>query len=203
MSQVLQLKITLDGIKPSIWRKIQIDDSINFKKLHKIIQIVMGWEDYHLYNFEIDKDTSIEASQCSEDQFAVDSILSGFRAKRKEYKDNETQVSDFLKEEKQKILYTYDFGDTWEHIIKVEKILPKESGKKYPICISGKRACPPEDCGGPWGYDELLEILEDPEHPEYEERIEEWLGKDFDPEAFDLDKINKKLKNIRYGRVQV
>ncbi|EKE02169.1 MAG: plasmid pRiA4b ORF-3 family protein [uncultured bacterium] len=202
MSQVLQLKITLEGIDPPIWRRFLIDDSINFKKLHKIIQIIMGWEDYHLYNFQIDKITYIEASQDSKNQFAVDAMWSGFKSgsEKKKYKDNEAIVSDFINKEKQKILYTYDFGDSWEHLINVEKIFPKEADKKYPLCIDGARACPPEDCGGIWGYQELLEILKDPRHPEYEERIEEWLGGDFDPEEFNLENINKKLKNIRYGR---
>lgn len=202
MSEVLQLKIKLEGIDPPIWRRFLIENSINFKKLHKIVQIIMGWEDYHLYNFQIDKSTYIEATQDSENQFAVDAIWSGFRSesKKKEYKDNEAIVSEFINKEKQKIIYTYDFGDSWEHVIELEKILPKETGKKYPVCIDGKRACPPEDCGGIWGYEDLLEILKDPEHPEYEERIVDWLGEGFDPEEFSVDNLNKKLRNIRYGR---
>lgn len=181
MSGALQLKIILEGTKPPVWRSFLIDDSINFKKLHKIIQLIMGWEDYHLYNFQIDESTYIEASQDSENQFAVDAMWGGFKfsSKKKEYKDNESIVSDFINQEKQEFLYTYDFGDSWVHIIKVEKILPKEVGKKYPICLDGKRNCPPEDCGGVWGYEELLEILKDKNHPEYEDRIVDWLGEDF------------------------
>ena len=92
-----------------------------------------------------------------------------------------------------KLSYTYDFGDNWEHSILVEKQLPAEAGVHYPRCLAGKRACPPEDCGGVWGYEELLEILRDPNNPEHAERLE-WLGDNFDPEAFDIEATNQKLR---------
>ena len=91
--------------------------------------------------------------------------------------------------ENKRSLYTYDFGDNWEHIITLEKILPRKKEVKYPICIKGERACPPEDCGGIWRYKELLAILQDPNHAEYKETLE-WVGKDFNPEYFDKDEIN-------------
>jgi hypothetical protein len=95
--------------------------------------------------------------------------------------------------EKEKFHYLYDFGDSWEHEILVEKILPLEKGTHYPVCVTGKRACPPEDCGGPYGYEELLEILKDPSHPEYEDRID-WLPEeDFDPETFYVELVNVDL----------
>ena len=90
--------------------------------------------------------------------------------------------------ENSKAGYVYDFGDDWEHILTLEKILPREKGTKYPVCIKGSRACPPEDCGGIWGYDELVEIISDPEHEEYHKMIE-WLGGGFDAEAFDVNSI--------------
>jgi hypothetical protein len=93
-------------------------------------------------------------------------------------------------------VYEYDFGDGWEHEILVEKILQSEPGVRYPVCLAGKRACPPEDCGGVWGYESLLEALRDPEHPEHNDMLE-WIGEDFDPEAFDLDSINQDLRSIR------
>ncbi len=96
-------------------------------------------------------------------------------------------------EEKDKFIYTYDFGDTWEHQILVEKILPIDEKTQYPVCLAGKRSGPPEDCGGPWGYMELLDVLNDPNDPEYEDRVE-WIGEDFDSELFDVDKINLRLK---------
>ena len=93
--------------------------------------------------------------------------------------------------------YTYDFGDDWEHAITIEKTLPAAEGTTYPTCVAGKRACPPEDCGGPWGYQELLEIIADPAHPERAERLE-WLGEDFDPEDFSLEAVNTRLAG-RFG----
>ena len=96
---------------------------------------------------------------------------------------------------KDKLIYEYDFGDSWEHELLVEKILPLEEGKRYPVCLTGKRACPPEDCGGIWGYASLLEAIRDPEHPEHEEMVD-WVGGEFDPEAFDLDEVNRELQNL-------
>lgn len=95
-----------------------------------------------------------------------------------------------------KLLYEYDFGDGWQHDIVVEAILQPAEGVRYPVCVAGKRACPPEDCGGPYGYVELLEALGDPEHPEHEDKLD-WIGEGFDPEAFDLEEINALLRRIR------
>ena len=88
--------------------------------------------------------------------------------------------------------YTYDFGDDWDHSVTVEKTLPAVLGQGYPTCVAGKRNCPPEDSGGPWGYSELLEILADPNHPEREERLD-WIGEDFDPEEFNVSETDKRL----------
>ena len=98
--------------------------------------------------------------------------------------------------ENERFLYEYDFGDSWIHEILVEKILPPEPKKRYPVCLKGKRACPPEDVGGPWGYADFLEAIRDPDHPEHEEYLE-WAGEDFDPEAFDLDEVNRALRKMR------
>jgi hypothetical protein len=98
--------------------------------------------------------------------------------------------------EKDKCLYEYDFGDSWEHEVLVEKILPREQGKRYPVCLTGKRACPPEDCGGIWGYAEFLEAINDPQHPEHEE-MREWVGGEFDAEAFDPDEVNRELQRLK------
>jgi hypothetical protein len=93
-------------------------------------------------------------------------------------------------------VYEYDFGDSWEHVIKVEKILPAMPGVRIPLCLAGKRACPPEDCGGAWGYEHLLEVLRDPAHEEHNEMLE-WLGGEFDPEAFDIDATNVELRTLK------
>jgi hypothetical protein len=103
--------------------------------------------------------------------------------------------------EKSKLLYEYDFGDSWDHELLVEKRLPLAAGKRYPVCLTGKRACPPEDCGGVWGYASVLEAIRDPEHPEHEEMLE-WVGGEFDPEAFDLDEVNRELRHLTESEVR-
>ena len=175
---VYQMKITLQEVKPPIWRRIQVKGDITLKVLHTTIQKVMGWTDSHLHEFIV-KGVSYGDS---EDEDALD---------ERKYRLNKLNL-----QEKEKFFYVYDFGDNWEHIILVEKILPMDAEAQYPICLKGKRSCPPEDCGGPWGYMDLLDVLNDPNDPEYDERIE-WIGDDFDSELFDVEKINWKLRSIR------
>lgn len=176
MSKILQLKISLKGSKPRIWRKVLVDDTISFHTLHKIIQKVMGWENYHLYEFKVDNLSILEPSE---------------DYSHKVTDSKKILLKDALTTEKQKFSYKYDFGDCWEHSIIVEKILEKDESKKYPICIEGKMACPPEDCGGVWSYKQMLNALKDKNHPEYE-RWTEWIG-EFDAEEFDIDKVNQRL----------
>ena len=178
---IYQIKVTLDEIKPPIWRRIQVKSDITLYKLHFIIQEVMGWDDYHLHQFIIDGMTYSEPDPT--DMFEVND-------------EKTVTLSQVVFEENTKFIYEYDFGDSWYHIILVEKILPPESDKHYPVCLKGKRACPPEDSGGAYGYDEILGILKNPQHPEHEEMVE-WMDYDFDPEYFDLDEINQRLARIK------
>lgn len=173
---VYQLKITLRDSKPPIWRRILVAEATNFATLHEIIQIAMGWTDSHLHAFDVGGE-QIGIPYPDEDFDVLDSS----KIKLK-------QVAG----EKSKFSYLYDFGDSWDHIIVVEKILPLEPGKQYPVCIAGKRACPPEDCGGIWGYGDLLEALANPRHPEHKS-MKEWVGGKFDPEHFDMNKVNQIL----------
>jgi len=106
------------------------------------------------------------------------------------------KVTDVLSQEKDKIVYEYDFGDSWEHEVVLEKILPWDDKFKGPTCLTGKMSCPPEDCGGVWGYADMLEAIQDPEHEEHENYIE-WLGEDFDPRYFDKSEINQALKQVK------
>lgn len=180
---VCQFKITLRGIKPPIWRRIQVPETYSFWDLHVAIQDAMGWEDYHLHQFAlIDPSTDMKVEigiPHEEFDFVFDTkILPGWKQKIAEWFSMKNSVAE----------YVYDFGDNWEHTVKLEKILPKEADTTYPRCIDGKRACPPEDCGGIWGYERMLEIMADETHEEYEETIE-WLGDDFDPEHFDVNEI--------------
>ncbi len=174
---IWQLKVTLRDIRPPIWRRIQVSGDTSLYNLHLIIQDTMGWENYHLYDFEI-----------GETHYGEPAPEWGL-----ETKDASRQkLSQVLPGEKAKLHYVYDMGDNWEHEIVVEKILLAEAEKRYPACIARKRACPPEDCGGIWGYSELLEIIEDPDHAEYEERMN-CLGGELNPEAFLLEVINQGL----------
>jgi len=175
---IYQLKITLKEVKPPIWRRLQVKSDITLLALHKTIQKVMGWTDSHLHEFIV-KGVSYGDS---EDEDALN--------------ERRHRLNKLLLEEKEKFFYVYDFGDNWEHVILLEKILPFDADARYPVCLTGKRSGPLEDCGGPWGYMELLDVLEDPNHPEYEERME-WTGEDFDPEMFDIDEINGRLRGCR------
>ena len=177
---IYQLKITLKYSRPPIWRRIHVSADTRLGELHDIIQTAMGWSDDHLHQFIIG-DTSYGMP---DPHFPGD-----IKSERNVRLDGVAAEGDTL-------IYEYDFGDGWVHEIEVEKVLPAEPGKRYPLCLAGKRACPPEDCGGMPGYERLLEVLRDPKHEEHEE-MREWAGEDFDPEAFDLNKINRALKGIQ------
>lgn len=176
-----QIQISLRGSKPKIWRRILIPSDLLLSDFHMIIQITMGWTNSHLHQFI--KNSTFYTVRMKDDDLwdEMDNV---------DYK--KMKVSDLLKKEKEKIVYEYDFGDSWEHDIILEKILPIDNSLKYPICLTGKMNCPPEDCGGVWGYYDMLEVLKDPDHEEYESYIE-WLDEEFDPEYFDKKEINKLL----------
>jgi hypothetical protein len=180
---IYQLKVTLRESKPPIWRRIQAPSDISLARLHQILQVVMGWTDSHLHQFIVggtiigvpDPDFGVEVKN-----------------------ERTVRLSQVVRGEKSKFVYEYDFGDGWQHDILVEKVLQAEPGARYPICLAGKRACPPEDCGGVWGYDDLLEVIRNPDNPEHDEMLE-WLGGDFDPEAFDVDAVNQELRPYQTG----
>lgn len=180
--KVYQFKVTLRGIKPPIWRRFQVYNDITFYEFHRILQEVMGWYDYHLHVFELGDMVITDAETLAE---VWEDGADEERARLQEY----------VTQEGQKIRYEYDFGDSWDHEVVLEKILSAESNVHYPLYLKGKRACPPEDCGGVWGYADLLEAIEDPEHPEHEMYLE-WLGGELDPEDFDLEGINEVLQEI-------
>ncbi|HLP89604.1 MAG TPA: plasmid pRiA4b ORF-3 family protein [Nostocaceae cyanobacterium] len=179
-STIYQLKISLKHIRPPIWRRIQVASNTTLEQLHSIIQVAMGWYNCHLHSWNIG---GVEYGQPAPEY--------GIDVKN----EKNVKLNQVVPGEKFKFLYTYDFGDDWEHQILVEKVLPADSKIKYPICITGKRACPPEDCGGAWGYAELLSIINNPDHPEYEERMD-WLDESFDPNEFELEEINAGLEDI-------
>ena len=182
-----QIQIALKGSRPKIWRRILVPSDLLLSDFHKVIQTTMGWTNSHLHQFI--KNRTFYARRMPDD-------YTWEEMNNVDYK--KLKISDLLKKEKEKIVYEYDFGDGWEHEIILEKILPIDEEKKYPVCLTGKNNCPPEDCGGVWGYSDLLEILKQPDHEEYEE-YSEWLGEDFDPKYFDKDKINKMLRTTDFG----
>jgi len=147
-----------------------------------IIQISMGWTNSHLHQFIKDRTFYTEKMPDDDTWGELDSV---------DYKN--MKISYLLKKEKDKIVYEYDFGDGWEHDVLLEKILPADEKFKSPVCLAGKMACPPEDCGGVWGYADLLEILKNPKHKEYDSYMD-WLGGEFDPEHFDKEAVNKLLQ---------
>ncbi|MEZ5480249.1 MAG: plasmid pRiA4b ORF-3 family protein [Thiolinea sp.] len=176
-----QLKIQLEGSKPPIWRRILVDSSNTLAELHELIQDSMGWEDAHLHHFIHGRDF-YSSPNPFDGELLEDSLDAG-----------RYRIDQLLKKEKDALRYEYDFGDGWLHKITLEKILPTDPAQQLPWCVTGKRACPPEDCGGIWGYTDLLDVLSDPKHPEREERLE-WLGDemdDFDPAAFSAAEVNE------------
>jgi len=173
---VYQLKITLEGVDPPVWRRVEVRDC-TLAELHDVIQNAMGWDFSHLYSFQVGKR-----------EYGDPSMLDGA-----EGDDGDICLSDLVESKNKKFSYTYDFGDDWKHEIKIEKTLPVESKAKYPRCTDGARACPPEDCGGAYGYGNFLEAVRDPKHEEHGEMLE-WCGGKFDPEAFDVKRVNKALR---------
>ncbi len=181
-NRIYQIQIVLKGFKPKIWRRLLIPSDLLLSDFHKIIQTTMGWTNSHLHQF-IKNQTFYTVRMPDDDLW--------YEMGNVDYKT--IKISDLLKKEKEKIIYEYDFGDCWKHEIILEKILPIDDKINYPICLNGKMNCPPEDCGGMCGYSDMLEILKQPEHEEYESYIE-WLGGKFDSEYFDKDEINEFLR---------
>jgi len=190
-NKIYQIQITLKGFRPKIWRRLLIPSDLLLSDFHKVIQTSMGWTNSHLHQFI--KNRTFYTVKMQDDDFwdEMDNV---------DYKN--MKVSDLLKKEKDKIVYEYDFGDGWEHDIILEKILPSDSNAKYPTCLNGKMNCPMEDCGGVWGYSDMLEILKNPDHEEYENYIE-WLGEKFDPEYFNKDEVNELLRQEDYGCIEL
>lgn len=179
-TKIYQIKVTLRRSKPPIWRRLLVPGDVTLYDLHKIIQAAMGWMNCHLHQFIIGGEYY---GIPSEDDWEpmID--------------ERKYRLAEIAPTERSKFIYEYDFGDGWEHDVVVEKILPREPDGKYPYCLKGKRACPPEDVGGIWGYEEFLKAMKDPTHEEHETYVE-WWGGIFDPEDFDLERTNRRLQTI-------
>jgi len=178
--EIYQFKVTLKGIRPPVWRRIQVPDHYSFWDLHIAIQDALGWFDYHLHSFHVTNPSTGQSEEIGvpDEEWASYKIYPGWKKK----------IARYFSPMNQKALYVYDFGDDWEHHVVLEKILPRDESVSYPRCTAGRRSAPPEDCGGPWGYANLLKILEDRNHEEHEE-TRKWVGEDFDPEYFRKDAL--------------
>lgn len=173
---IARLKITLDHVKPAVLRRIEVPFDIRLDRLHLTIQATMGWTNSHLYE--------LRAGDVGWSTPYPDADWSGdFLDARK------ARLGDVLEDlGTKKLVYLYDFGDGWEHTIKVERLDDPEPGVRYPRLIEVRGRCPPEDCGGPWGYAELLEAIKDPAHERHAE-LTQWIGDDFDPDADDAEEL--------------
>ena len=178
---VHQLKITLRGVKPPVWRRIVVGSDLSLGELAPILEAAMSWLGGHLHVFDVDgtwygsPDPDWPSDDLDENQFRLSDVLPA--------------VGD-------KMRWDYDFGDGWEHNVVVEKIVETEPSVEYPVCLIGRRACPPEDCGGPQGYDQLLAVLADPSRPEHEE-WQGWVPAGFDPAYFNVEEASLAMRSPR------
>ena len=175
---IFQLRVTLIDVEPTVWRRLLVPQDLTLPRLHAILQAVMGWTNSHLHQFKVSELSFAEPHH----EFEPGPI---------DYR--RITLNQIAARQGSTCVYEYDFGDSWDHLIEVEDELPVESvTRPVPRCLGGKRACPPEDCGGPHGYADFLEAIRDPNHPEHDGYLE-WAGHDFDPERFDLERVNRML----------
>lgn len=174
-----QIKVTLSGIHPPIWRRLLLSPEITLGRLHRILQIAMGWENSHLHRF-------VQDGRCySDPRFELDGDV---------LDERKVVLGHMLREPGSRLIYEYDFGDDWRHELLCEEFVESDAHAPYAICTEGARACPPEDSGGPYAYDDLVRVLKNPKHNNYAE-MRDWVGGRFDPEAFDAEAINKRLSS--------
>lgn len=180
-ARAFQFDVRLKDVDPSIWRRIEVPENYSFWDLHVAIQDAMGWKDYHLHAFRVRNPASakVDTIGIPDEEFSDEMpMLAGW----------DIPITRYFTLEHPRADYEYDFGDGWDHEVTLEEVLPRGAAIKYPRCINGGRACPPEDCGGVPGYENLLEIIRDPKHEEHQEMLE-WVGGSFDPERFDARKV--------------
>ncbi len=178
-AEIYELRVTLLDIKPPVWRRVAVPSDITLAKLHKVIQILFFWTDSHLHEFRCG---DMICAMPDPDYDAPDVV-----------DDRRVKLNEVMDKPGDRIVYCYDFGDDWQHRIDLKRIEAPLPDKKYPVCLEGARACPPEDCGGPPGYENFLRALADPKHEEHE-LYTDWIGGEFDPEAFDISGINAELR---------
>jgi len=182
---IYRIKVTLLGTNPPIWRRLLVPANLTLEQLHNVLQLAMGWENCHMHDFRI-----------GQRRFGKPEQGEALMGMPRTASERTARLFSVLAKAGAKAVYTYDFGDGWEHEIVVEKVLPPDAEHAYPICVDGERHAPPEDCGGVPGLYGLLEAVSDPKHPQHEE-MREWLGADSDPEAFSADEVNRRLAALQ------
>src|SRR6185436_1598839 len=188
---IYQLKVVLLGSEPPVWRRMQVPGNARLDWLHAALQVAIGWTNSHLHQFKVDGDCYSDTRHNFAEYEGDPEILEARKFTLRQIAPGAQHAFG----------YEYDFGDSWEHEITVEKILPPDApGATTALCLEGARACPPEDCGGVWGYDNLLKILKNQKHPEHKFMLE-WLGRPFDAAAFDPAKTNTWLRKLKWPRV--
>ena len=189
LAPLYQLKVVLLGCEPAVWRRLQVPGDAKLDWLHAVLQVGIGWTNSHLHQFKVGEacysDTRHHAAEFEDDPEIMEERAFALR-----------QIAPL---EGDVFRYEYDFGDSWEHEITVEKILPSPTASSFALCLDGARSCPPEDCGGIPGYEDLLKILKNRKHPEHK-RMKEWLGRPFDAAAFDREKTNLWLRKLKWPR---
>jgi hypothetical protein len=178
------------GTDPPIWRRLLVPADLTLEQLHDILQLAMGWEDCHMHEFRIGQQRFGKPDP-TEQAFGGPRTAS----------ERTARLFSVLGRVGAKAVYTYDFGDSWEHQVAVEKRLAPEPGHAYPACLAGERHGPPEDCGGLPGFYNLLEVISDPQHEQHEELLD-WLGDGFDPEAFSVEEVNQRLTPLQRRRAK-
>lgn len=180
-----QIDVTLQETDPAVWRRLLLPGRTTLQRLHRILQVAMGWTDSHLYLFNVgEREYGLPDDDWDD--------LDIHDARRYRLGQAAPSVGD-------RFVYEYDMGDGWRHDVRVTAIRPPAPWEHYPLCIAGARACPPEDCGGTYGYAELLRVIADPSDDEHESTLT-WLGGIFDPAAFDLNTVNRRLHRLPLAR---
>lgn len=178
---VLQLQIVLKDVAPKVWRRVLVPADAGLDLVHLVLNEAMGWTNSHLHQFEI-------AARSFGDPSLDDEPA--------QYEDERRFTLGELVQAGDRFVYEYDFGDGWEHLVTAEKALPPDPRWVYPVCIGGSNACPPEDCGGPPGYERLLEALTNDD----DDDLVRWIGGFFDPKGFDVNRTNQAIRGLVFGR---
>jgi len=187
MKENFQIKITLRDSQPVIWRRILVSSDVTLRVFHRVLQEVMGWENAHSHRFTFKKQDYGRPFTDGKLRIRNDAVL---------------RLGTAVTGRGQCFIYEYDFGDSWEHYCVVEKVIPADESTPLTLCIGGERACPPEDVGGIPGYEEFLEAVSHPNHAQHKEMLA-WVGGAFDPAAFDMNSVNKRLQRLVHPKRKV